>query len=606
MLLHSLNTKKVEGDLMKREQVENKYKWKIEDIFATAEDWEKLYKQTEKSINFDKFKGNLNSAENILACFKAEEKVGKNVEKLYLYAHMKHDENTADSKYIAFQSKAQALFVKYSSALSFVMPELTKLDDKTLKEFEKDKRLKDYNYTIKNIIKQKPHTLSEDCEKLLAMGGEVYSSFKDIFGMIDNADLPLPEIIDENTDEKIKLSHGVYGVILHGEDRELRKKAFKAYYKAYIDLINTISSTYFGNVKKDVYLSLAKNYKSCLERALQSEDVSEKVYKNLITSVEKSLPSMHKYIALRKKLLNLKEQHMYDIYAPLVSDAEIKLDYEDAFKLVVEGLSPLGEDYQRLLLKGYNEGWIDVCETDNKRSGAYSTGCFGVHPYVLLNYQKTTHDVFTIAHEMGHALHTYFSNKNQPYSKADYTIFVAEVASTVNEVLLLKHILSTTTDVNMKKYLLNYYLDTIRTTLHRQTMFAEFEYIVHDKVEKGEPLTKQNMCDEYLSLNKKYYGEDIVHDDEIAYEWARIPHFYSSFYVYKYSTGIISAISIANRILTEGEKAVKDYFAFLSSGGSDSPVKLLKVAGVDLETEEPFKKAFEEFDKTIDELESLS
>ena len=342
-----------------------------------------------------------------------------------------------------------------------------------------------------------------------------------------------------------------------------------------------------------------------MQKALFAEDVAPCVYDNLLEAVNDSLPSMHCYISLRKKVLQLDEQHMYDIYVPLVEDAGLKLEYEDACDLVVKGLSVLGEDYCALLRKGFAEGWVDVCETTGKRSGAYSTGIYGLHPFVLLNYQKTTHDVFTIAHEMGHSLHTYYSNASQPYAKADYRIFVAEVASTVNEVLLLKYILSETKDAGMKKFLLNYYLDMIRTTLHRQTMFAEFEAIAHRKAEEGTPLTGENLCEIYLDLNKKYYGEGIVHDEQIAHEWSRIPHFYTSFYVYKYSTGIISAISIAKRILTEGESAVADYKRFLSSGGSDSPVELLKFAGIDLTEKQAFRTAMQEFEDTLRQFEEL-
>ena len=318
-----------------------------------------------------------------------------------------------------------------------------------------------------------------------------------------------------------------------------------------------------------------------------------------------ALPTMHRYIALRKKVLGLKEQHMYDIYAPLVENADLSLSYEEAYDLVVEGLAPLGKDYQALLRRAKDERWIDVCETEGKKSGAYSTGAYETHPYVLLNYQKTTNEIFTIAHEMGHSIHTYKSSAAQPYTKADYTIFLAEIASTVNEVLLLKYLLGKATDKKTKKYLLNYYMDMIRATLFRQTQFAEFEQIVHKKAEDGEPLTDENLCATYYDLNKKYYGDAIVHDKEIAYEWARIPHFYRSFYVYKYSTGIISAISIAHRVLTEGESAVQDYFKFLSGGCSTDPVSILKWAGVDLTTKAPFKTAMKEFADALDEFEKL-
>ena len=589
---------------MERQEVESKYKWKVSDIYSSDEAWEDAYKKAEKLLDFQKFVGTLGDVEKVIELFNKQEKASKILERLYLYAHMRHDEDSRDAKYTSMQSRAMSLYVKFSSAVSFVEPELTLLSDDKLKEFAQDSRLSDYDYFFKRLIEGKEHILSSNEEKLLAMGGEVYSQFKEIFSMIDNADLKLGKICDG--DKEIELTHGSYGVILHGENRELRKKAFELYYDAYISLKNTISATYFGNVKKDVFVSKARKYHSCLDRALKNEDVSSVVYTNLLDAVNESLPTMHRYIKDRKIILKLDEQHMYDIYAPLVADAEMKLSYEQACDLVVEGLKPLGEEYQSLLKQGFSEGWVDVVETTGKRSGAYSTGIYGLHPYVLLNYQPTTHDVFTIAHEMGHALHTYFSNQKQPYAKADYRIFVAEVASTVNEVLLLKHVLATTDDLNLKKFLLAYYLDTIRTTLHRQTMFAEFEYIAHDMVEKGEPLTSENLCEVYLDLNKKYYGDGIVHDSQIAHEWSRIPHFYTSFYVYKYATGIISAISIVNRILTEGETAVKDYKEFLSSGGSASPVELLKIAGVDLTKKDAFVVAMNEFKNVLEQFERLN
>jgi oligoendopeptidase F len=340
--------------------------------------------------------------------------------------------------------------------------------------------------------------------------------------------------------------------------------------------------------------------------AMEGEDVSPVVYNNLISSVHKALPTMHRYISLRKKILGLDEQHMYDIYVPLVADADIKVPFDEAYEIVIKGLAPLGEDYQNLLRRGRDERWIDVYETDGKRSGAYSTGVYETHPFVLLNYQQTTNEIFTIAHEMGHSIHTYKSTSGEPYAKSDYTIFLAEIASTVNEVLLMKYLYRTSEDKQLKKYLLNYYIDMIRTTLFRQTQFAEFEQIAHAKAEGGEPLTKENLCEAYYNLNKQYYGDGIVHDEEIAYEWARIPHFYRSFYVYKYATGIISAISIVKRILSEGEPAVKDYFSFLSGGSCTDPVSILKRAGVDLTTKKPFETAMKEFEDTLNEFEKLN
>ena len=392
---------------------------------------------------------------------------------------------------------------------------------------------------------------------------------------------------------------------MQSKDRALREKAFKKYYAAYISLINVISATYYGNVKKDVFYAKARKYDSCLDAALSGEDVPVSVYENLIKSVNGALPVLHKYIAEKKKSLGLAEMRMYDMYLPVVPDKDLKLDYDRAYELVIKGLSVLGEEYTALLKKAKKERWLDVYERDGKKSGAYSVAVYDTHPYVLLNYQKTTHDVFTIAHEMGHSIHSYFSNGNRPYAKADYKIFVAEVASTVNEVLLLKYLLKSADDAALKKYLLSYLMEMIRTTLFRQTQFSEFEEYAHGAVERGEPLTKDGMCAKYLELNKKYYGDAVVSDEEIKYEWARIPHFYRSFYVYKYATGIISALAIADRITREGAPAVKDYFAFLSSGNSDGPVELLKIAGVDLTTEKPYSAAFGEFKDALEQFKRL-
>ena len=590
---------------MERSAVEKKYKWHVEDVFSSDEEWEKCFGAVQGELDFHAFENTLGDADKVCELFAKQESAGQKLERLYLYAHMRHDEDSRVAKYTAMQSRAMSLFVRFSSETAFVEPELTALDEDTLRRYASDARLRDYDYFFRRLIQGKKHILSAAEERILAQSGEVHAQFQNIFSMIDNADIRFGKIETEKG-KKIELTHGTYGVILHGKDRVLRKKAFTQYYDAYIRLANTIAATYYGNVQKDVFAARVRKYDSCLARALEGEDVAVCVYENLISAVHDSLPAMHRYIALRKKMLHLSSQHMYDIYAPLVEDAELKLGYEQACDLVVRGLAPLGEEYCALLRKGFAEGWVDVCETAGKRSGAYSTGVFGLHPFVLLNYQPTTHDVFTIAHEMGHSLHTYYSNAAQPYAKADYRIFVAEVASTVNEVLLLKYILSQTDDPKMKKYLLNYFLDMVRTTLHRQTMFAEFEYLAHDAVEKGTPLTSEYLNGIYLDLNKKYYGRSIVHDKQIAYEWSRIPHFYTSFYVYKYATGIISAISIANRILTEGDAAVRDYKAFLSSGGSDSPVELLKIAGVDLTKKDAFRAAMREFEDTLCALEEMA
>ena len=588
-----------------RKDIPEKYKWNLGDIFATPADWEKTFEKLSAEYpTLASYKGKLADRNNLLEFLKRSDSFDVELGKLYCYAYMSYNEDSQDGEKQARYSRVYGLLTQYSAALSFVSPEISAIPDEQLESFINDPAFSDYDVSLKNILAGKAHILSPEEEKILANVGAFSGQFQEVFNRLDSGDIKFDEITVRG--EKVKLGHGAYSTLLQDKDQSVRKLAFETYYKAYINVINTLAGLYEGSVKADVFRAKTRKFQSTMESALFYEQVDKKVYDNLIKCMHESFQPLHHYIALRKKLLGLDEQHMYDIYVPLVEDAELKLSYEEACDMVVKGLSPLGEEYCSLLKKGFAEGWVDVCETTGKRSGAYSTGTYGLHPYVLLNYQQSTHDVFTIAHEMGHSLHTYYSNANQPYAKADYRIFVAEVASTVNEVLLQKYILSQTKDVNMKKYLLNYFLDTVRTTLHRQTMFAEFEYLAHTAVEKGTPLTTDYCNEMYLGLNKKYYGDSIVHDEEIAYEWSRIPHFYNSFYVYKYATGIISAISIVNRILTEGEAAVRDYKKFLSSGGSDSPVELLKLAGVDLTKRDAFRTAMQAFRTTLDELETLT
>lgn len=588
---------------MQRSEVNQKYTWKLEDIFSDDTEWEKYYDKLTEELDFKKYAGQLSDRNSLYEFLRKNDEYCIALERLAGYANMKHDEDTRVAKYTAYNAKVEMLFSRYCSEVAFYEPELAALDESYLKGLIADKDFADYDYQLRKILDGKAHIPSEAESRLVALAGETLGTFQDIFGMIDNADLPLPEI--DLDGQKVKLTHGLYGVLLHSPDRDKRKTAYEKYYAAYIGLINTITANYFGNVKKDVFLSRVYKFGSCLEQALFYEDVDKKVYDNLLKSVEKNSAAMHRYIADRKKILGYDKLYFYDIYAPLVADAQLKMDFDDAYEYVVEGLSALGKDYQALLRKAKAERWIDVEEIEGKRNGAYSARSYGIHPFVLLNYKPTINDVFTIAHEMGHSMHTYFSQSSQPYAKSDYKIFVAEVASTVNEVLLLKDMLAKSEDENFKKYLLNYYLDSLRATLHRQTMFAEFEYLAHKKVEEGEPLTKDNLCAIYADIGKRYYGDAIEHDYEISCEWARIPHFYSSFYVYKYATGITAAINIVNRILTEGEKAVSDYFAFLSGGSSTDPVSLLKLAGVDLTSEAPFDFAMKEFENTLNQFEKL-
>ncbi len=591
---------------MERQEIAENLKWNTEELYPSFEAWEEEYKKFEEecaSFDFEQFKGKLGEKQSLLACLQASDTFSRKIEKLYIYAHLRHDEDVRVSKFTSAHARVGGLISKVFARLAYIEPELTTLPDETLNAFVADPDFAAYEYRLRKVAAGKAHVLSEGEEKLLALSSDVLGDFRSVFTMLDNANLNLPKA--SLNGEEVQMSHGLYGVVMHTGSAEERKEWFEKYYEAYIKLIDTIAQTYASNVKKDVFYKTVRNYESCKAMAMDGEDVNPVVYENLIEAVHGALPVMHDYISTRKQVLGFEEQHIYDVYVPLVEDCDIKLPFEEAYQLVIEGLAPLGKDYQDILRKGRTERWIDVHENEGKRSGAYSAGVYDTHPYVLLNYQETTNDIFTIAHEMGHAIHTYKANAAQPYAKADYTIFLAEIASTVNEVLLLKHLYKKSEDKNLKKFLLNYYMDTIRATLFRQTQFAEFEQLAHEKAEKGEALTKESLCEAYYQLNKDYYGEGITHDSQIAYEWARIPHFYNAFYVYKYATGIISAISIVKRILAEGESAVKDYFAFLSSGGCEDPVSILQKAGVDLTTKVPFEAAMQEFADTLKEFKSL-
>lgn len=587
-----------------RKDIPEKYKWNLGDIFATPADWEKTFEKLSAEYpTLASYKGKLADRNNLLEFLKRSDSFDVELGKLYCYAYMSYNEDSQDGEKQARYSRVYGLLTQYSAALSFVSPEISAIPDEQLESFINDPAFSDYDVSLKNILAGKAHILSPEEEKILANVGAFSGQFQEVFNRLDSGDIKFDEITVRG--EKVKLGHGAYSTLLQDKDQSVRKLAFETYYKAYINVINTLAGLYEGSVKADVFRAKTRKFQSTMESALFYEQVDKKVYDNLIKCMHESFQPLHHYIALRKKLMGLETLNMYDLYVAIFEDADISCEYEEACELVKKGLAPLGEDYLKVVQQAFDNRWIDVYETPTKRSGAYSMGVAGVHPYMLLNYQKTTHDIFTIAHEMGHSMHTYYSEKAQPAAKADYKIFVAEVASTCNEVLLLKYLLSTVTDVKIKKYLLQYYLDMLRTTMYRQAMFAEFEQITHELVEKGQPLTAEVMCNEYLKLNKMYYGEAVHHNDEIKYEWARIPHFYRAFYVYKYSTGIISAVCIAEKILKEGESAVKNYKKFLSLGGSMDPVSELRVAGVDLTSEEPFKIVAKSFEDTLAQLEEL-
>lgn len=587
-----------------RNEIPEKYKWNLADIFATPEDWETSFDALSKEyLQLTQFQGKLSNRDSLLEFLKLSDEIDGKLEKLYCYAFMSYNEDSQDSARQARFSKIYGLLTKYDAATSFVSPELSALSDEQLNALIADKDFADYDVMLTNLLQGKSHILSEAEEKLLAKVGSFSGQFHEIFNRMDSGDIHFGKITVDG--KEVQLGHGTYSMLLQHKDQAVRKLAFENYYKGYIDVINSIAGVYEGSVKNDWFTAEARHFGSTMEKALFYEHVDKNVYDNLIKCTHESLAPLHRYIALRKKLMGVETLNMYDLYVSIFEDADISCEYEEACQLVLKGLAPLGEDYLAVVREAFANRWIDVCETPTKRSGAYSLGVRGVHPYMLLNYQKTTHDIFTIAHEMGHSMHSYYSDLAQPAAKADYKIFVAEVASTCNEVLLLKYLLKTESDPAVKKYLLQYYLDMLRTTLYRQTMFAEFEQISHDMVEKGEPFTTEALCDKYLQLNKTYYGDAVNHNDEIKYEWARIPHFYRAFYVYKYATGIISAVCIAEKILSEGDSALQAYRKFLSLGGSMDPVSELKVAGVDLTTEEPFRIVAKSFEETLNQLEEL-
>ena len=584
---------------MERKQIDSKYKWKLEDIFPADSAWEEAFNELEGS--FEKIPGIeqalTRDAKGLAFALKTIDELSLLVERLYVYARMRRDEDNANSIYQAMTDRAMGLSVRLSAALSFVSPKLLEMDEETLRLWAKEyKELAEYRFMISDLLRQKKHVLGESEERLLAQSADFAHGAHDIFTMLNNADLTFEDVNGE------PLTHGSYIVFMQNADREVRRKAYETYYRSYKNNINTIAAAYATSVKKDIFYAQARGYESALQKALFGDDVPVSLYENLIATVHENLPVLHRYIDIRKKLLGLSEIGMHDIYAPLVPELKNEYGYEQARDMVIEGLKPLGPEYGNLLKTAFAEGWIDVFENKGKTSGAYSWGVYGVHPYVLLNHRGDLDSVFTIAHELGHALHSYYSNEAQPYATSSYTIFVAEVASTVNEILLTHHLLKNTAG-DTKKYILNHYLDQFRTTVIRQTMFAEFEKVTHEMAAGGRPLTPQSLCEGYGELNRVYYGPDIAQDDTIAFEWARIPHFYNAFYVYKYATGFSAAVQIAQDILKTGDASA--YRRFLTTGGSDYPLRELKIANVDLADGSPVQACMRAFDAALLEFEKM-
>ena len=594
-----------------REEADARYKWAIEDLYKDDEDWKRDYELLKSRIpELTKFRGRLGeSAEVLLSMQKLSDELNQLLEKVYVYANQRLHENTDNSTYQNLASQAQGLLVELSESLSFVEPELMELPDGIIETFlDENEELSVYRQYFENIIRQKKHVLPTEQEQLLAAMGEVAESPKDIFSMFNNADIRFPEITGEDG-HPVQVTHGRYMSLMQSRNRQVRKDAFEAMYGVYGDWRNTLAAMYRANVKQEAFLAKAHKYTSDLEAALDGSHIPVKVYEQLIEAVHESMPLMYRYMKLRKKLLGVEELHMYDLYVPVIEQDHSEIPFEQAKKTVLEGLAPMGEEYLHLLREGFDHGWIDVYENQGKRTGAYSWGAYGTHPYVLLNYQGTLHDVFTLAHEMGHALHSWYSDEHQPYIYAGYRIFVAEVASTCNEALLIHYLMEQSKKAGDQKktmYLINYFLEQFRTTLFRQTMFAEFEKITHGLQEQGETLTADRLCEIYYDLNKLYFGEEICVDQEIAMEWARIPHFYTPFYVYQYATGFSAAIALSKRILEQGAPAVEQYKKFLKGGSSMYPLELLKMAGVDMEQKAPVQDALAVFAQYLDEMERLA
>jgi len=589
-----------------RNEIQKKYQWKLEDIFQSDKLWDEEYNEVKsKLVEMKNFQGKIHTSGTLLKVLKLKDYIGERLDRLFTYARMRRDEDNTRAQYQALADRAFTLAVEVSSVLSFVEPEILAIPEKELQSFlQQNDDLKLYEHYLSDLMRMKEHVLDSDKEKMLAEVGELANAPADIFKMLDNADIRFPTIKDEQGEE-VELTKGRYIGFMESYDREVRKSAFKALYSTYSSLVNTLSATISANIKRDIFYKNQRKFKSSLEASLFADNVPVSVYDELIKAVHDRLDLMYRYTRLRKKLLGLDELHMYDLYVPLVKDYEKKIPYEEAKSMVIQGLKPLGEEYISLLKEAFESGWIDVYENRGKTGGAYSWGCYGVHPYVLLNYQGRLDDVFTLAHEMGHAIHTYYSNANQPYVYSQYVIFVAEVASTCNEALLINFLLDHAKEKQEKMFLLNHFMEQFRGTLYRQTMFAEFEKITHEMAERGEPLNPEVLKKIYHELNVKYYGPDVVVDPEIDYEWARIPHFYNSFYVYKYATGFSSAIAISQDILNKGSMAVESYKQFLSGGNSDYPINLLKKVGVDLTEPKPVREALNLFEILLDEFEKL-
>lgn len=591
---------------MKRSEISDEYKWSVKDLYSSDElwnnDYEKALKSTQEKSSFEGCV--MDSADTLADALSESEKDDYITEKLYVYAFMRYYEDTSDGTYQQMSGKAQMLAVKMSEKYSFLVPEIMAADDDKVARFLDSDKIKPYRHLLCDMLAKKEHTCSQKEEKLLAMASQMADSPSDIFSKFNNADVKFGKVHDEYGDEKELTSAG-FSVFMESRDRNVRKEAFYALYRQYKSYINTLAASYYGNVKQAVFFANARNYESTLQMYLSGSFIPESVYTNLIDTVNNNLDKMHDYVSLRKKTLGVDELHFYDIYAPLTSDYTVKVSYENAKETVLDALKILGDDYVSQVKKGYESGWVDVYENDGKRSGAFSWGAYGTHPYIFLNYTETLNDIFTLIHETGHAMHTYYSNETQPYTYAGYKIFVAEVASTCNEVILIDYLLKHSRSDEEKKYLYGHYLEQFKGTLFRQTMFAEFEMITHRMAQDGEVLNAESLCGTYKKLNEKYFGKDMVIDEEIAYEWARIPHFYTPFYVYQYATGFSAAVAIATKIINGDKEVLHGYREFLKGGSSMHPIELLSLCKIDMSKPDVIQDALNVFGSLIEDFKKI-
>lgn len=588
-----------------RKEIENKYKWNLEKMYLDSSKIEEDIKFIEKSYeDIKEYKGKMSdSAENFYNSLKIMEDSSRRLSYLYAYTHMKHHEDTRINENLADATKSEMIASELGKATAFIVPEIIGMDSSLLENFLKDERIAPYKKMIDEILRDKPYTLSEKEEEIMAAVSDLTGVAENTYEMLSYADMKFPEIEDEKG-EKVRLDHFNYSTYIKSKNQRVRKDAFEAEFGTYKKYSNTMASTLFGAIKSEIFNAKTRKYPSALFASLYQDNISVDVYNNLIDSIHENIPALDKYLEIKKKYLGLDELHMYDLYVPMARDFNMEISYEEAKEIILEALKPMGEGYTSLIQKAFDERWIDVYENEGKKGGAYSWGCYDSHPYILMSYNNDLNSMFTLIHELGHSIHSYLSHNSQPYIYSSYKIFVAEVASTVNETLLIKYLLNNSKDKTEQIYLLNYYLEQFRTTVYRQTLFAEFEKITHEKVEAGNPMTADDFTEVFYNLNKLYYGGACNVDEISGVEWARIPHFYSNFYVYKYATGFAAASVLSEKILNE-DGAVEKYLEFLKSGGSEYPLDQLRSAGVDMEKKESVDGALKIFNELTEKLEEL-